>query len=343
MVVDVGVDPHKKSLTAAVVDGLGRVLETREFPNDSSGHSRVVKWVNLRGDVRRIGIEGSGGLGAGLARKLVEAGFDVREVPASLAERARRRKPSQGKSDAVDAAAIARVVAREDQLPSVGVEGAFEDLKLLVDYRDQLKCTRTQITNRVHAALVFMFPGYQKTVPNLVAKKHQASALRIVRRDQSVRAQLTREMIAELRRIDEKVSALEQQIKVAVIASGTTLVNETGISWLTAAKILGEVGSRRIRSKAAFAMINGTAPLIASSGGTSRHRLNRGGNRQLNYAIHTVALSRAKTHSESKAYLQKQRARGRTKKESMRCLKRHISNLIYRQLPPDCRGAEIAA
>lgn len=333
MCVDVGVDPHKRSVAAAAVDQLGREVETVEVSNDSSGHGLFVEWLVGRGDVRRVGVEGSGGLGAALARHLINAGFDVREVPASLAERSRRRQPSQGKSDPVDAVAIARVVARDDGLPPARTAGVIEDIKLLVDYRDQLKCMRNQICNRVHASLVVLRPGHQQSIGNLVAKKNLAAALQIAEADGSVRARLICDQIEELGRLDVRLTALEKQIAELIRQSRTSLVNVVGIGALTAGKILGEVGDvGRIRSKGAFAKINGTAPLEASSGGNTRHRLNRGGNRQLNHAIHIVAVARVKFDPETKAYLERVRARGKTKKEAFRCLKRHISNLIYREL-----------
>jgi hypothetical protein len=177
MGVAIGVDTHKGSLAAAAVDGLGRILGAREFRNDPAGHRALLEWARGQGEPRTIGVEGSGTYGAGLARVLASAGEEVREVPATLTYRERRRKGSQGKSDPVDAVAIARVVARDGDLPSPRRVEALQDLKLLSDYRDQLVRSRTQVANRIHHDLVVLRPGYERSVPNLVGGRHLSQAL----------------------------------------------------------------------------------------------------------------------------------------------------------------------
>jgi transposase len=168
MGASIGVDSHKGSLTAAAVDELGRVFGVKEFPNDPGGHRALLEWARHYGRPRAIGVEGSGSYGAGLCRTLSSAGEQVREVPATLTFKERRRKGSQGKSDAVDAVAIARIMARGEDPPSPTRTQALADLKLLSDYRDQLVHTRTQLANRVHQDLVVLHPGYERRVPNLV-------------------------------------------------------------------------------------------------------------------------------------------------------------------------------
>jgi transposase len=174
--------------------------------------------------------------------------------------------------------AIARVVASEDPLPSARREALLSDLRLLVDYRDQLVRAKTQLANRAHADLVNIRPGYWAEVPNLRAKKHQAKGRSLLRGDRSVRAELVRRRLAEVSRLDREIADLDRRIAVTVAQSGTTLTEIPGVGPYIAAKILGEVGDpSRIRSKAAFAVLSGTAPLPASSGKTQRHRLNREG------------------------------------------------------------------
>jgi len=170
MEVAIGVDSHKASLAAAVVDPLGRVLDAREFPNDPKGHEALWGWVREYSPDRRIGIECSLSYGAAAARFLLAHQEDVREVPSSLTARQRRLRRSQGKSDLVDSVAIARVVAAEDPLPSARREASLADLRLLVDYRDQLVRAKTQMANRAHADLVNIRPGYGAEVPNLRAR-----------------------------------------------------------------------------------------------------------------------------------------------------------------------------
>jgi transposase len=333
MRVAVGIDSHKSSLAGAVLDNLGRAVGVREFTNDPQGHERLKRWIGEQGADRVIGVEGSGNYGAALTRHLLEGGEDVREVPAFLSHRERKRSPSRGKSDVQDAVAIARVVARGDGLSSPQRTESFQDLKLLSDHRDQLVRARTQLINRTHKNLVISHPGYEKRIPKLRSKKNLQATMTMLRRDRSIRADLIRDRIAEIRRINEKIAAVEKLIASKVAETRTGLTQLSGIGFLAAAKILGEVGDlRRLRSKAAFAMFTGTAPLEVSSGRTKRHRLNRGGNRQLNYALHIMAIARCRGDRDTKLYMERQRAAGKSDKEAMRCLKRQLSNVVFRQL-----------
>jgi transposase len=341
--VAIGIDTHKGSLAAAAVDPLGRALDVRQFTNDPAGHRLLVRWVREQAQPRRIGIEGSLNYGASAARTLLARGEDVREVSPSLTHAERRRR-SKGKSDPIDAVAIARVVAADETLPTARRAALLSDLKLLVDHRDQLVRARTQIANRVHADLVVIRPGYEQMVPNLRARRHVVKARSLVGRDRSVRAELVRRRLQEILRLEVEIAWADRDIAEKVAEADTTLTQIPGIGPFIAAKILGEVGEiSRIRSKASFASLSGTAPLVASSGQTHRHRLNRGGNRQLNWALHYIALVQARTSEEAKAYLARQREAGKSHREGMRCLKRHLSNVVYRHLLIDARRLEQAA
>jgi transposase len=334
--VAIGIDSHKGSLAAAAVDAVGRIVDVREFRNRPDGHRALIEWVSSQPGPRTIGVEGSRGLGAAVARRLLLAGEDVSEVPASLTHRQRRRRPSQGKSDPVDAVAIAPVVAVGEGLSSARRAQVLADLKLLVDCRDQLVRTRTQVANRVHADLVVICPGYEETVPNLRAHKHVVAARALLGRDRSVRAGLLRRRLAEMLRLSTEIGEAERRIAERLDQASSTLTEIPGIGPYIAAKILGEVGDpSRIRSRAAFAVLSGTAPLVASSGQTHRHRLNRGGNRQLNWALHYIALVQSRTLPEAKAYMARQRDAGKSHKEALRCLKRQLSNVVYRYLKTD--------
>jgi transposase len=340
MGVAVGIDSHKSSLAVAVLDDLGRALGAREFGNDPDGHEALRLWVREQGAERVIGVEGSGNYGASLTQYLLEEGEDVREVPAFLSHRERKKSPSRGKSDAQDAVAIARVVARGDGLSSPRRSGAFQDLKLLSDHRDQLVRARTQLINRTHKNLVISHPGYEKRIPKLRSEKNLKGAMAMLRKDRSVRADLIRDRISEIRRLNDKIAGVEKRIALRVVESGTGLTQLRGIGFIAAAKILGEVGDpQRLRSKASFAMLTGTAPLEASSGRTTRHRLNRGGNRQLNYALHMMGIARCRADENTQAYMEKQQAAGKSNKEAMRCLKRQLSNVVFRQLLIEFEGS----
>ena len=343
MEVAVGIDTHKGSLAAAAVDALGRVLDVREFANDPKGHRSLLRWVKEQGQPRRVGIEGSLHYGAAAASRLLAEGEDVREVSPSLTHVERRRR-SKGKSDPIDAVAIARVVAADETLPSARRTVLLSDLKLLVDHRDQLVRARTQVANRVHAHLVVLRPGYEQVVPNLRARRHVAKARSLVSRDRSVRGELVRQRLADMLRLEAEVAETDRLIADKLAEVDTTLTQIPGVGPFIAAKILGEVGEvSRLRSKASFALLSGTAPVIASSGQTHRHRLNRRGNRQLNWALHYIALVQSRTTPEAKAYLARQREAGKSHKEAMRCLKRHLSNVVYRHLVIDGRRLEQAA
>lgn len=344
MGVAIGIDSHKSSLAVAVLDDLGRQVGVREFGNDPVEHENLRRWITGLGSDRVIGVEGSGNYGAGLTRHLLGTGDDVREVPAFLSHRERKKSPSRGKSDVQDAVAIARVVARGDGLSSPQRTDAFQDLKLLSDHRDQLVRARTQLINRTHKNLVVSHPGYEKRIPRLNSKKNLQTTMAMLRSDRSVRAELIRDRIGEIRRINDKIAAVGKHIGSKVIESGTGLTQLRGIGFIAAAKILGEVGDlRRLGSKASFAMLSGTAPLEASSGKTKRHRLNRGGNRQLNYALHMMALARRRGDSDTKIYMARLCAEGKTDKETMRCLKRQLSNVVFRQLMAELRASTITA
>jgi transposase len=344
MAVAIGVDSHKSSLAVGVLDQIGRAVGVREFANNERGHEMLINWVQGCGQERVIGIEGSGSYGAGLARALLQAGEDVREVPSFLSHRERKKNPSRGKSDVNDAIAIARVVARGTGLWSPQRTEIFSDLKLLSDHRDQLIRARTQLINRTHKDLVVSHPGYEARMPKLNSKANLKAAIALLRGDRSIRAALIRDRIAEIRRIEDKIATIENQIACAVKTSSTTLTELRGIGFIIAAKIIGEVGDlSRLRSKGAFAMFTGTAPLEASSGKTKRHRLNRGGNRQLNYALHVMALARWRDDADTKVYMDRLRSEGKSQKEAMRCLKRQLSNVVFRQLMADIKGAKMAA
>lgn len=344
MEVAIGVDPSKSSLAVAAVDPLGRVVGTAEFSNDPRGHRGLLRWARERGPDRVIGIECSLSYGATLSRLLLQSGEDVREVPTTLTHRQRRRRASQGKSDMVDSVAIARIVASGEVLPSAHRLEVLTDLRALVEYRDQLVRARTQVANRAHADLVNVLPGYERQVPNLRAKAHRATARSLLRGDRSVRAELGRKRLGELSRLEREIAAMDRRIEATVRKTGTSLTSIPGVGPFIAAKILGEVGDpSRVRSKPAFAVLSGTAPLSASSGQVQRHRLNRGGNRQLNWALHYVALVQCRISPDAQAYMDRQREAGKSYKEAMRCLKRHLSNVVYRHLVADARRAEQAA
>jgi transposase len=335
MGVAVGIDSHKSSLGAAVVDELGRLKDAREFSNDPRGHRAAREWMSAYGAERVVGIEGSGRYGAGFARVLIAHGEEVKEVPAFLTHRERKKAPSKGKSDLGDALAVARVVSRGEGLSTPERNHVMVDLKLLSDRRDELVRARTQAANRAHKDLVVVRPGYEAVVPKLTRTAHLQAARRLLRGDQSVRAELIRDHLRDIERLSKGIAEVTKRLTAKVIESGTSLTTLKGIGFVLAAKILGEVGDpRRFRSRDAFAMFNGTAPLEASSGQSKRHRHNRGGNRKLNYALHMMAVALHRSDSATRTFVARQK-KTKTLREALRCLKRHLSNVVYRQLIAD--------
>jgi transposase len=341
--VAIGIDSHKGSLAAAAVDELGRVVGVSEVANDHDGHRELLEWRRRLDGQVRIGIECSGSYGNSVARMLVAAGEDVYEVPSNLSHRETRRQ-NRGKSDSIDAVAIARVIARGDALPRPRINQRFEDLKLLSDHHDHLKRLRTQLANRIHKHLMIVRPGYDRSLGSLRTEKVKRAILMMLRRDGSVRAELIKRNVKELRRLDAEMNELKLEISGAVAATGTSLTSQCGIGSLIAARLLGEVGDvSNLRSQAAFARLTGTAPIPASSGKTVRHRLNRGGNRKLNHALYFVAVTRCRLDDETKVFMERKLSEGKTKKEAIRCLKRHLANVVYRNLVADGQRLKEAA
>ena len=328
-----GIDSHKDTLAAAVIDSGGRAVTVRQLPNDPAGFTALAA-LTLEHRVERVGIEGSTNFGWAAAMHLVAADATVVEVPPLMTSRERQSRPGQGKTDPVDAVAIARITARETFLPPVRpMDGLPADLRVLMDYREQLIDERTATANRIHADLGWLRPGYQRLLPRLTQPAHLQAALALLENDSSIRASVTRRRLERMVEINAELAGLRSQITALVQQSGTTLTGIYGIGILVAARILAEVVDvGRYPTRHTFAAANGSAPIPASSGRTVRHRLNRGGNRQLNRALYTIAITEIRADTEGRAYYERKRAEGKTSREALRCLKRRLSDVVYRTL-----------
>lgn len=337
----VGVDTHKATLAACLVDALGMARDEQEFRNNRAGHAAFAAWVTELPDPVRVGVEGSASYGAGLARHLVAAGVDVVEVPPQLSRRERGRTRRPGKSDPGDAFAIARVTVAEPDLPPVRLEDRSRDLQLLAETRRTAVEAQTRARNRLHAHLVVLVPGYGDTVAHLVTERELAAARALLRGCRGVQAVLAREEIDEVLRLGRRARALERRIR-ELVGTDDPLLAIPGLGVISAAVIRGEAGDvTRFRDHDALAMFAGIAPLPASSGRTTRVRLNRRGNRRLNHAVWTVAVWQAKFDPRARAYLARKRAEGKTWREALRCLKRHLVRPIYAALMADLVGPQI--
>lgn len=338
----IGVDTHKATLAACLVDDLGTPLDERTFDNDPDGHRALLDWTLAVTTDVVIGIEGSASFGAPVARFLSAAGRMVREVPPQLSRRERLRTRRAGKSDPGDALAIARVTARERDLPPVRLADRTLDLQLLVGAREDVILEMTRVRNRLHADLRVVLPGYGASATNLTTIRHQRLIGERLRRLVGVQAELARARLTRLRALGREERALAARITERV--AGHPLLSLPGAGVMVTATFVGEIGDiRRFRSPDALAALAGVAPIPASSGQTQRMRLNRGGNRRLNRALYTIALSQAFHHPPAKAYVDRKRAEGKTWREAIRALKRQLVRTVFRLLQAGAHRDELAA
>jgi len=311
--------------------GPSSVIDERTFDCDQAGFVELAVWAGGAAPEATIGVEGSASYGAPVAHHLIAAGFVVREVPPHLSRRERGRSRRPGKSDPGDALAIARVTLREPDLPPVRLEDRSTELGLLADARDDLVHAQTRARNRLHAHLVVLMPGYGRTTAHLISGRQLLAIERVLDGQAGVRAELARALLTEVRDLGRRAAELERSM-MALVADHPVL-GLPGVGPLTAARLVAETGDvARFRSPAAFAMLAGVAPIPASSGETQRMRLNRGGNRRLNRALYTIALSQAWHHQPAKAYIARKRASGKSWAEAVRCLKHRVSRPVFRLL-----------
>jgi transposase len=331
-----GVDTHGATHHAAVqlMNG-GRVADA-EFPATSTGYALLLDWMRSFGRLHAIGVEGTGSYGAGLARYLAGQGITVIEV--NRPDRAQRR--SRGKSDPLDAYAAADAVlaGRATALPKGG-DGPAESIRVLHATRAGAVKARTAALNELRSLLITAPAGLRESLQGLgPARLTTACARMRPARDAAAPATAVRLALRSLARrhqaLTAEIAALDACLAPLVAAAGPALLALRGVGPETAAQLLVTAGDNphRLRSAAAFAALCGTAPLPASSGKTTRHRLSRGGDRQANRALYIIAISRMATCPRTRAYVDRRTTEGRSKKEIIRCLKRYIAREIYNNL-----------
>jgi len=348
MKVLIGVDPHKTSLAVAAIDeATSELLERASFPQDRTGLRALERWAK-RFPQRRWAVENAGGLGRHLAVRLAGSGESVVDVPPKLSAQVRVLSSFAGnarKNDGVDALATAMAASRNERLAAVDAEAASETMRLLSERREDLVAERTRSLNRLHALLRDLLPG---GVAGKLSAERAARILRGIRPKEGasarLRRQLASEVLRDVRTLDRKIADVDERIEAEVQASGTTLTQIFGIGPILAARIIGTVGDvMRFPTKAHFASYSGTAPLEASSGEVVRHRLSMAGNRHLNYALHMVAVCQARSDARGGAYYRKKLAEGKSRKEALRCLKRRVSDAVFRSLLEDSQAASRGA
>jgi transposase len=340
----IAVDPHKASWTAVVVDRQQRSLATIRVQVSHDGYRRLRRFAR-RFPLARWAVEGARGLGAPLTARLRADGIDVLDVPAKLARKVRMLSTGHGrKTDEADAYSVGVAALTAYRLNAEPTDDAVAALAALTEHRDDLVRTRTQTVNRVHALLTQIVAAGQHR--GLTADD-AARVLRGVRPRTTfgrTLRQLAVELVGELRRLDRRIAAVTGQLAEAVDASGTTLTTLYGVGAVVAAKLLARTGPiSRFRSADAFASYAGVAPIEVSSGDVVRHRLSRAGDRQLNYALHVIAITQIRRDTPGKAYYQAKRAAGKSHKEALRCLKRRLADIVYRTMIRDTETSLISA
>ena len=335
--VTIGIDAHKRSHTAVVVDEQGRQLaQTTSAGTTSGDHLALLGWAASQAGPRQWAVEDCRHLSRRLERDLLAAGERIVRVPPKLMANARDGARSFGKSDPIDALAVARAALREPSLPAARLDGPDRELRLLVDHRDDLVAERTRMISRLRWHLHELDPGAEPAARSLNHPRNLDKLAARLNSFDGLVARLARELTDRCRQLTLEINQLEQEIAALAATLAPTLLQICGCGPLTAAKIVGETaGIDRFRSAAAYARHNGTAPLPVWSSNRSRHRLSRTGNRQLNAAIHRIALTQAQWHPDAQALLARRKAQGDGGLEALRILKRRLSDVVYRALKTD--------
>ena len=335
--ITIGIDPHKKTHTVAAVDGAtGELLGELTVEATEQGHGRLRDWAHelcAEGGLR-FALEDCRHVSGRLERSLIARGESVVRVPPKLMGEARRGQREPGKSDAIDAVAVARAELREPELPAAHLDRPARELKLLLSHREDLVAERTAQIQRLRWHLHDLEAGLEPAPRALRSERTRRSlARRLARRTQTVEVSISRELLSRIGEIARRERQLKVEIRERARAYAPALFELAGCGELTAAKLIAEVaGARRFRSDAQLARHAGCAPLEASSGSRRRHRLSRRGNRQLNCALHRIAVTQARVHPDARAYLNRKRAEGKSTREALRCLKRHLARAVWRAL-----------
>ncbi len=336
MMVTIGIDPHKQTHTGVAVDQLGVQITQRTAAARREGFGQLLEWARKLDGERVWVIEDVRHVSGALERFLIDRGETVVRLPPRLMTNARQGVRERGKSDPIDALAIARAALREgiDTLPTARLAGVELEIRLLALHRERLVGTRTRLINELRWQLHDLWPDWEIPKRVLIHPGWQTKiARRLSRAARTVQVQIARDMIARVRELTRTITELYEQLAELVKQVAPQLLAEKGLGVSIAAKLIGEIaGIDRFTSDAQLARISGCAPIPVSSGRTDRHRLDPGGNRQLNHAFHMLAYAKILHDPQTAVYLAKQRRRGKTNREAIRSLKRHLVRRVYHLL-----------
>jgi transposase len=334
-VIVIGIDPHKQTHTAVAVDrATGGVLAELTVKARTPGFERLVTWARELDQERLFAVEDGRHVSGHLERHLIARGErSVRVAPRMMGE-SRRADRVRGKSDPIDATAVARAALAHPDLPVATLAGPEREIGLLVAHRESLVRERTdricKLRWLLHDIDADLAPA-PRTLNRFKALDGLAEALGS--RESSVAVRICLELISRCREITVRANELEREITSLINIHAPALLAIPGCASLTAAKIVAETAQiSRFPTEGHFARYSGTAPVPASSGASHRHRFNRRGNRQLNAALHRIAVTQLRMHEPAKDYLAKKHAEGMSKTEAIRALKRHLSRVVFKTM-----------
>ena len=336
----IGVDAHKQSHTAvAVLEMTGRQAGTRTAPARDHGHGQLLQWARALDAERVWAIEDCRHVSGRLERFLLGRGERVVRLAPKLMAGVRKTAREPGKSDPVDALAVARAAVREgiQTLPVAQLDERTLEIRHLVDHRQRLVAQRTALINDLRWHLHDLDPAFEVPPRRLISPSWQQKVARkLGRQSPCPRVRIARDELKRIRELTTAVNELYRELAGLVAAHRPSLLDLPGCGVLSAAKAIGETGpAQRFANASKYARICGAAPIPASSGNRVRHRLDRGGNRQLNSVLHLIAITQIRCHPPAHTYYQNKLAQGKTRKEALRCLKRHIANTLWKLLQPD--------
>jgi transposase len=343
--VVVGADVHKRTHTFVAVDEVGRKLAEKVVSATSTGHAEAVMWARERFGAELVwAIEDCRHLSARLERDLLTAGQQVVRVPPKLMAQTRASARTRGKSDPIDALAVARAYLREPDLPVASHDEVSRELKLLVDRREVLVAQRTATINRLLWRVHELDPAHAPKAGSLDKAKHQSILADWLDVQPGLVAELARDELADIIRLTEVINGLAKRIGERVREVASALLAMPGCGELTAAKLVGEAaGVTRFKSEAAFARHAGVAPIPVWSGNTAgRVRMTRSGNRQLNAALHRIAVTQIRMDGLGQTYYRKRLAEGDSTTEALRCLKRRLARVVFGHLHTDHQSHQTA-